>query len=564
MKFSEMPYSRPDVEKLTADFKEIIEKLNNAATFEEADELFAESGRISAQVDTAFSIAYVRHSIDTRDEFYDKEIEFLDETSPVVNNIAQDLSKALYESKFRPQFAEKYGELMFKNIEIQLKAFSPEIIPEMQEENKLTTEYDKLIASAQIPFEGEDRTLSQLTPFKQVVNDEKRMAAWKAEGGFYVENAQKLDDIYDKLVHLRDKMAKKMGYKNYIELGYYRMMRNSYTAKDVDRFREAVRKYIVPIADQLYREQAKRTGLRYPLNFADAVLTFRSGNPVPQGSPDDILAHGKKFYHELSKETAEFIDFMYDNELLDVLSRTGKSGGGYCTAFPLYKSPFIFANFNGTAHDVEVITHEAGHAFAAFTARDIFPMDNQSPTLESCEVHSMSMEFFAWPYLDAFFPKAGDAERYRFQHALDALSFLPYGTMVDEFQHRVYAEPDLTPAERNAVWLELEAKYRPYIDQSGIPYLERGTRWQYQMHIYETPFYYIDYCLAQTAAFQFLLASQDDYDDAFARYLHLSQQGGEKLWTDLLAEAGFRSPFEPGALAQLAARVEPLIRKHTV
>ena len=184
--------------------------------------------------------------------------------------------------------------------------------------------------------------------------------------------------------------------------------------------------------------------------------------------------------------------------------------------------------------------------------------------METAETHSMSMEFFAWPYLDAFFPKAGDAECYRFQHALDALSFLPYGTMVDEFQHRVYAEPGLTPAERNAVWLELEAKYRPYIDQSGIPYLERGTRWQYQMHIYETPFYYIDYCLAQTAAFQFLLASQDDYDDAFARYLHLSQQGGEKLWTDLLAEAGFRSPFEPGALAQLAARVEPLIRKHTV
>ena len=214
---------------------------------------------------------------------------------------------------------------------------------------------------------------------------------------------------------------------------------------------------------------------------------------------------------------------------------------------------------------MDVVTHEAGHALNAYLIADNrFALELGCGGMETAETHSMSMEFFAWPYLDAFFPKAGDAERYRFQHALDALSFLPYGTMVDEFQHRVYAEPDLTPAERNAVWLELEAKYRPYIGQSGIPYLERGTRWQYQMHIYETPFYYIDYCLAQTAAFQFLLASQDDYDDAFARYLHLSQQGGEKLWTDLLAEAGFRSPFEPGALAQLAARVEPLIRKHTV
>ena len=229
------------------------------------------------------------------------------------------------------------------------------------------------------------------------------------------------------------------------------------------------------------------------------------------------------------------------------------------------KVDIILANFTGTSGDVDVVTHEAGHALNAYLIADNrFALELGCGGMETAETHSMSMEFFAWPYLDAFFPKAGDAERYRFQHALDALSFLPYGTMVDEFQHRVYAEPGLTPAERNAVWLELEAKYRPYIDQSGIPYLERGTRWQYQMHIYETPFYYIDYCLAQTAAFQFLLASQDDYDDAFARYLHLSQQGGEKLWTDLLAEAGFRSPFEPGALAQLAARVEPLIRKHTV
>ena len=551
MKFSEMPYSRPDVEKLTADCKEIIEKLNNAATFEEADELFAESGRISAQVDTAFSIAYVRHSIDTRDEFYDKEIEFLDETSPVVNNIAQDLSKALYESKFRPQFAEKYGELMFKNIEIQLKAFSPEIIPEMQEENKLTTEYDKLIASAQIPFEGEDRTLSQLTPFKQVVNDEKRMAAWKAEGGFYVENAQKLDDIYDKLVHLRDKMAKKMGYKNYIELGYYRMMRNSYTAKDVDRFREAVRKYIVPIADQLYREQAKRTGLRYPLNFADAVLTFRSGNPVPQGSPDDILAHGKKFYHELSKETAEFIDFMYENELLDVLSRTGKSGGGYCTAFPLYKSPFIFANFNGTAHDVEVITHEAGHAFAAFTARDIFPMDNQSPTLESCEVHSMSMEFFAWPWAKGFF--GPDTDKFYYHHLSSAITFIPYGTMVDHFQHIVYENPDMTPEQRHETWRELLGVYMPWMAlDDEIPFYGEGKGWQRQSHIYERPFYYIDYCLAQTVALEFWALMQKDQANAWDRYFKLVSFAGTKTFDGLVEAAGLETPFGDSALKEVA------------
>ena len=341
------------------------------------------------------------------------------------------------------------------------------------------------------------------------------------------------------------------------------MERMCYDAQAVQTFRENIVRDIVPVVSRLRLENAKRLGID-TFRLYDNEFFTPGGDPTPCGK-DDLFAAAQKMYDAMGDVPGAFFRMMCENEAFDVESRPNKWGGGYCTEFPKFRQPFILANFNGTSGDVDVVTHEAGHALNAYLIADNrFALELGCGGMETAETHSMSMEFFAWPYLDAFFPKAGDAERYRFQHALDALSFLPYGTMVDEFQHRVYAEPGLTPAERNAVWLELEAKYRPYIDQSGIPYLERGTRWQYQMHIYETPFYYIDYCLAQTAAFQFLLASQDDYDDAFARYLHLSQQGGEKLWTDLLAEAGFRSPFEPGALAQLAARVEPLIRKHTV
>ena len=207
---------------------------------------------------------------------------------------------------------------------------------------------------------------------------------------------------------------------------------------------------------------------------------------------------------------------------------------------------------------MDVVTHEAGHALNAWLTFDNrFSLELGCGGMETAETHSMSMEFFAWPYMEKFFGER--AKEYRYMHALDALSFLPYGTMVDDFQHIVYDNPELTPAERNRVWLDLEKQYRPHISFEGMPYLEEGTRWQYQMHIYETPFYYIDYCLAQTAAFDFLLASQEDYDDAFARYLRLSRQGGEKVWTDLLEEAGFRSPFTSGALKELAGRVEELL-----
>ena len=190
-------------------------------------------------------------------------------------------------------------------------------------------------------------------------------------------------------------MGRKLGYDGYTQLGYYRMERNCYDKGDVEKFREAVRKYLVPIADKIFRDQAERIGCSYPLSFADAQLEFRSGNPRPQGTADDIIAHGKKFYDELSPETSEFFNTMLDQELMDVLSTEGKEGGGYCTSIADYEVPFIFANFNGTQGDVEVITHEAGHAFEGWLNRKRIPMSYVFGGMESCEVHSMSMKFFA-------------------------------------------------------------------------------------------------------------------------------------------------------------------------
>ena len=286
----------------------------------------------------------------------------------------------------------------------------------------------------------------------------------------------------------------------------------------------------------------------------------RNADGVFAVGQEEIFAAAKKMYHAMGPETAAFIDMMLENDAFDVDSRKNKWGGGYCTEFPKWKQPFILANFNGTAGDVDVVTHEAGHALNAYLIADNrFALELGCGGMETAETHSMSMEFFAWPYMESFFGEKADA--YRFMHALESFSFLPYGTIVDAFQHVVYEHPEMTPAERNKAWLELEAQYRPHISLEGIPFIEEGRRWQYQMHIYEMPFYYIDYCLAQTAAFCFLLASLEDYDDAFAKYIRFSRQGGEKLWTDLLKEAGFASPFEPGATETLARRVEALLEK---
>ena len=547
IKFSEMPYARPDLEAVKGEYTALTERLKAAKSYEEARAAFLEMEALEKRVGTQSTLASIRHSIDTRDAFYDGEETFWNRAFPELREYFQNWTLAMLSSPFRADFEREYGDLMFVNAEIALKTFSPEIVPEMKRENDLRTEYAKLIASAQIPFEGGVYTLSQLSPFKNDPDDERRLAAWKAEGQWYKDHQADLDRIYDELTQLRDAMGKKLGYGGYTTLGYYRMGRNCYGKDDVEKFRAAVVKYLVPVADSIYRAQAKRLGKEYPMSYADNALMFRSGNPRPQGTPDDVLAQGRKFYEELSPETAEFFHTMLDMELMDVLSTEGKEGGGYCTSIADYGVPFIFANFNGTQHDVEVVTHEAGHAFAAWMNRDRVPSEYIWPGMEACEVHSMSMEFMAWPWAEGFF--GADARKFRYSHLAGALTFIPYGTMVDHFQHIVYEKPDMTPAERHGVWKELIGIYQPWMKLDGdIPFYAEGEGWQRQSHIYQSPFYYIDYCLAQTVSLQFWALLQKDQKTAWEKYMAYTRQGGSRVFTELLKNAGLDSPFEESCL----------------
>lgn len=547
IKFSEMKYERPNIEDVKKQLDELCDSLQRADSYEDARKVFLEKETLVKKVNTMATLASVRNSIDTRDKFYDEEINFWNAAGPEIEENMQKWTAIMLGSKFRADFSAEYGDIVFVNAEIALKTFSPEIISELQAENELTQEYSKLIASAQIPFEGGVYTISQLSPFKNDADDERRLAAWKAEGAWYKENQAKLDEIYDKLTHLRDTMGKKLGYEGYTTLGYYRMGRNCYTKEDVEKFRAAVVKYLVPVADEIYRVQAKRLCKEYPMSFADNALMFRSGNPKPAGDADAIIAHGKKFYDELSPETSEFFRTMLDGELMDVLSTEGKAGGGYCTDIADYEVPFIFANFNGTQHDVEVVTHEAGHAFACWYNRKRIPIETVWPSMESCEVHSMSMEFFAWPWAEGFF--GDDTKKFYYSHLAGAITFIPYGTMVDHFQHIVYEKPEMTPAERHETWKELLGVYMPWMRIDGdIPFYGEGEGWQRQSHIYQSPFYYIDYCLAQTVALQFWAMIQDDPHNAWKHYMAYTEQGGSRTFTELLKNAGLDTPFDEKCL----------------
>ncbi|MCL2404034.1 MAG: M3 family oligoendopeptidase [Defluviitaleaceae bacterium] len=550
MKFPQMPYTRPQYDEVSAKLTEILEKFKTAASAEECFAAYKEYDEYNGYLFSMFAIARIRNTLDTNDEFYDKEKTYMDEVSPKLQSVYQAFTQALLDTPFRKDLEAKWGNLLFVNAEMNLKTFSPEIVPDMQEENKLRSEYSKLIASAQIKFDGKTLTLAQLRPYYENPDKAVRVAAIEAASAWYLSNAEKLDGLFDELVQIRTRMAKKLGHDNFVQLGYYRMQRNCYDANLVAKFREGVIKHIVPVAKRLKDEQAKRIGTTTPLKMHDDFFEYPEGNAKPMGTPDEIFAHGKKMYHELSEETAEFIDFMLENELFDVLTRPGKQAGGYCSHIPIYRSPFIFANFNGTSGDIDVLTHEAGHAFAGYLARDIYPSALRRYSMETAEIHSMAMEFFTWPWMEGFF---GDqTQKYYYSHLASALTFIPYGTMVDEYQHHIYEKPNMSPKERNQLWLELESKYRPWLNLEGTDFYGQGRRWQSQGHIFSSPFYYIDYCLAQIMALSFWAQNQKNPSDAWAKYRRLLGFAGTKTFVELIEDAGLPSPFVPNNLKDVA------------
>lgn len=557
MKFQDMPYERIDFEQVEQEMRELMREFEEApdgkAQFAVHEKFYALTDRVS----TLMTIAQIRFDIDTSDAFYDEEHKYYDEKQPVYSNLVLEYQKKLYHSPYRTYLEEKIGPVAFKSMELAQKSMSEKLIPLMQEENSLTMEYDKLIAGAKIDFDGKELNLSLLRPYLISSDRSVRLAAWEKMSAFFEENAEKLDEIYDRLVKNRTRQAREMGYENYLELGYYRMNRNCYGKKEVEAFRRQIKEVFVPFAERLHERRRQRLGLE-KLSYIDEQVYFPEGNPAPVGTPEEILEAGRTMYSELSPETEEFFGFMMENQLFDVLGRKTKRAGGYMTYLPLYGAPFIFANFNGTSGDVDVITHECGHAFQGYLAGKDPIREHADIGMETAEIHSMSMEFFAEKWMPLFF---GDrAQEYVEMHLEDAAAFIPYGCMVDEFQHIVYENPEMTPGERKEAWRRLEREYKPHLDYGDNKFFGEGGFWQKQLHIYDYPLYYIDYCLAQTCALQYKVKMDSDFGAAWESYLKLCRLSASDFYTNMLEEAGLDNPFSEGCVKNIVEKLEKYVK----
>jgi len=557
MKYSEYKYERPDLEMFKQEMEDLLSTLNDGVSLDQEIEIIQEVFKLQDDIDTMSQLVGTRHSIDTRDKFYEEEQDFFDQNGPIIEEYNQKFNACLVASKNRKGLEEEFGTLLFEKTEQEMKTFKPEIIPDLQQENKLSSEYSKLLAGAQIEFQGNYYNLSQMRPFTQDLNRETRHQAQLAVSGWMEQNEQEIDRIYDELVKIRTKIAKTLGYENFVQLGYDRLGRLDYNHVDVKSYRDQIFESVVPVVKELKQRQAKRIGIEDPKSY-DLALAFLTGNPTPKGTREHLVNQAKDMYEEMSPETGEFWNFMMEHELLDLDAKEGKMGGGYCTYIPNYNSPFIFSNFNGTSGDVDVLTHEAGHAFQIYSSRDNIPA-LRWPTMEAAEIHSMSMEFLAWPWIDKFFKE--DTAKYKFDHLSGAISFLPYGVAVDEFQHGIYERPEMTPDERKSWWREVEKKYLPYKDYDDYKFTEKGTFWFRQGHIFGVPFYYIDYTLAQVCAFQYWIKSHEDHQQALNEYKDLCKLGGSKSFVALLESAKLENPFQQGVVKKIIKPLNEYLNK---
>ncbi|QTX02838.1 oligoendopeptidase F [Candidatus Phytoplasma luffae] len=543
MKFQDFIYERVDLQKVKSKILPMIEEFCSVDVKKQV-EIINDFHKLNDKIETMFTLVNIRYTLDTKDIFYQNEKLFCDQNGPLLTELKYKFYQQILKSKYYDFLKNKFGNFFWKKAKLFVKTFNPKIISLVQKENSLVTEYQKLIAEPTIDFQNKKYNLSQMAPFFESLSRQTRKEAQKAVSNFFQKKEDEYDRLYDELVKTRTEMAHNLGYENFVQLGYDILERTDYSHKEIAVYRENILEIVLPFFKEMQKRKSEFLGIK-KLESYDKGFYFSSGNPKPQGDAAAKIKIAKKMYQEISPETKDFFEFMLEKNLLDVESKPNKVGGGYCTYLPIFKSPFIFANFNGTKHDIDVLTHEAGHAFQIFQSRNLIP-DYRWPTMDAAEIHSMTMEFLTWPWMKDFF--GSDVEKYKFIHLSGAVNFLLYGALVDHFQHEIYSNPQFNPEKRKQIWRELEKKYLLLEKYEEDDFLEKGNFWLRQMHIFTSPFYYIDYTLAQICALDFWNRSQKNYKKNWELYLNLCKKGGSENFLQLLKNIGLKSPFDKNHL----------------
>lgn len=545
--------------KLTAEFakqqyEDLVARIPEAEKSSDAKlwlALFKDSNELESYISSEGSRISFRFTQDMRNKKSEAEEKyFREKVIPAVTEPSFVLLKSVLESKHRDAIVAEYGEQLVPVYQTAVKPLDPVNTDLRIKAGDLTNDYDQLTAKAMVIVNGEKMTLTKARSLSASEHEAIRKEAYLAVRDWVVKNQKQLSKIYDQLVSIRTQMGKNVGYKNYVPLAYQNRGRTDYGQPEVEKFRANVRKYAVPLYKKIIDQQAAAIGTP-TLKPWDSMYHPNLTLPMGIVPVSTQLAAAQRLFDKLDPRLGKHFAYMVDNKLIDLENRAGKRGNAYCTGFSDEGLHLIFCSSTGDPDDISTLVHEMGHAFQGWESEWIASVDLQSPTADLCEVHSMGMEFLSLPHIDEFFSHE-HAERFRKNRWKEAVYVLCYVALVDEFQHWVYENPTAKPKERDAKWVELQAIYQPGIDYSGYEQYQ-ATRWYLQLHIFDIPFYYIDYAIAETGAMQLALVANNDHQKALEIYMELCHIGGMMSVLKAFDHAGMRSPFDSKLMEDLMA-----------
>lgn len=546
-----------------AQFEPIIADLKAAVlTDANIDEWLGEWSRLSEHLDELYSRLYVGTTVNTTDEdIQQRYTRFLDEIYPPASEVEQSLKQKLLESGLEPA---GFG-IQLRNLRADADLFRPANIPLMAEQQKLGSEYDKIVGSQTVAWEGKEMTLPQLRPVLQNTDRGRREQAWRLSLDRQLADREAVNQLWQKLLGLRLQLAANAGESDYRSFRWKQLLRFEYTPADCVQFHEAIEEVVVPAARRIYdrrKAQLNVASLR-PWDLDVDPL----GRPAltPFAESGELKSKAAAIFRNVDPQLGAYFDQMLAENLLDLDNRKNKAPGGYCIAFPASHRPFIFMNAVGMHQDVQTLLHEGGHSFHDFEASRLPYYSQRSYPAEFAEVASMGMELLASPYLtdgpNGFYP-AADAARAIIEHLESSITMWPYIALVDAFQHWVYTHPTEAsdPAACDQCWTRLWQRFMPGVDWSGLE-TEMATGWQRKLHIIQVPFYYIEYGLAQLGAVQVWRNSLVDPKKAITQYRQALALGATRPLPELFQAAGARLAFDAASLAPAVELIENTIQQ---
>ncbi|HMJ65757.1 MAG TPA: M3 family oligoendopeptidase, partial [Candidatus Binatia bacterium] len=511
-------------------------------------------------LDEAGARRYIAMTCHTDDPEAEKAyLHFIENILPQIKPRQFQLEQLFVRHAVRGQLDHKRYEVFQRDTKLKVDLFRPENVPLETEEAKLEQQYQKLAGSLTVQFRGEEKTLPQMGRYLEEPDRPLRQEAWESVANRRLKEAEKFQDIFDQLEKLRQQIARNANFSNYVEFAFRKHARFDYTPEDCYRFHAAIETEIVPVVRQLQARRRQQLGVETLRPWDIAVDPLNRPPLRPFEQVDRMVTGTQKIFDRLDGKMSTGFREMQDRKLLDLANRKGKAPGGYQYTLEEARLPFIFMNAVGLQRDVETILHEAGHAFHALATQqeDLHPY--RSAPIEFCEVASMSMELLGNEFLEEFY-SAGDANRARRTHLENIIGLFPWIATVDAFQHWIYSHPGHTRAERNAAWVDLMKRFGGDVDWSGYDDA-RANLWHRQPHIFTSPFYYVEYGIAQLGALQVWWNSHKDKSKAINDYHRALALGGSRPLPELFQAAGCRFAFDRETIKPLVELVQTELAK---